>query len=264
MVVLISGVSGGLGSVLAKHLAHEGMRVYGTSRNPDKELERVQMLPMDISDSQSIGNCIDSILEKEGRIDAVINCVNKLLIGAVSETPMDDFQSIYETNVMGAYDLSRQLLPVFKKQGKGLIVNMSSAGGILSIPYMSAYTSSKFALEAWSEALYHELRDTEIDVVIFQPVAMHMDRPATGQHLDLSSQVEQGSKSHLMVDMMASDTEKSKLSPEYVSQKIHEILIKKGKRPLRVRLGRSKSLSMLKRIAPQWLLDKMLKQLLPV
>jgi len=79
--------------------------------------------------------------------------------------------------------LCKQIVPVMKRQGGGTIVNMSSLGGLIAVPYMSSYTSAKFALEAFSEALYQEMKPHNISVVIMQPVAMNMDRPATGHHL---------------------------------------------------------------------------------
>ncbi len=263
MVVLITGITGGLGGILAPYLIEKGMTVYGTSRNPSTKMEGVKMLPMNITDIPSVQNCLTTVAKQEGRIDAVINCINKLVIGSVEETTVEEFRKSYETNVIGAYTLNQQILPIFRKQDKGLIINMSSAGGILSIPYFGSYTSSKAALESMSESLYHELRGTNIDVVVMQPIAMHIDRPATGKHIELSAQVKPNSKSHKMVKKMKVDTLNSKITPLMVSKKIYEVLIYKGKRPFRVRMGMSKGFSFLKRIAPQSVLDFVLKKALP-
>ncbi|MDG2450241.1 MAG: SDR family NAD(P)-dependent oxidoreductase [Saprospiraceae bacterium] len=263
MVVLITGVTGGLGQVIARILTEGGMTVYGTSRKADQTISNCILLPMDIKDSDSIANTLREIVAKEGRLDAVVNCVNEMIIGNVEETSVEEFRSVFEHNVIGAYNLCHQILPYFKKQNNGVIVNMSSAGGELAIPYMSAYTASKFALEAFSEALYHELRDSPIDVVIMQPVAMHMKRPATGNHLHLTKGVKEQSKSHAMVKMMANDTEASKLTPEKVANRIHKVLTSK-KRPLRVRMDKAHVLSLLKRLAPQSLMDLAFKKILPV
>lgn len=263
MVVLITGITDGLGEVLAPFLIEKGMTVYGTSRNPNAQMDNVKMLPMHITDSESIKKCLSKVVEQEGRIDAVINCINKLVIGSFEETTVDEFRESYETNVIDAYNLCQNILPIFRKQEKGLIINMSSAGGILAIPNFGSYTSSKTALESMSESLYHELRGTNIDVVIMQPIAMRMDRPATGKHIELSTQVKPNSKSHKMVKKMEVDTENSKITPLMVSKKIYEILLHKGKRPLRVRMGMSKGFAFLKRIASQNVLDFILKKALP-
>jgi len=263
MVVLITGITGGLGKILAQLLSEKGMKVYGTSRSAAEIVENCTIIPMEITDSSSIKSVLKTVLAKEGRIDALINCVNQMIIGSVEETSVDEFRSVFERNVIGAFNISRQIIPTMKEQGKGVIINMSSAGGELAIPYMSAYTSSKFALEAFSESLYHELRDSAIDVVIMQPVAMHMDRAATGDHLGLAKGVQEQSKSYDMVKMMAEDTEASKLTPEKVSKKILEVLLSK-KRPLRVRMDKAIAISLLKRIAPQSLLNRIYKKILPV
>ena len=138
---------------------------------------------------------------------------------------------------------------------------MSSLGGLLAVPTMSAYTSSKFALEAMSEALHHELRGTGIDVVIMQPVAMAMDRPASGAHLHTVKNVEPGSPSLRMLERMARDTAASKLTPEAVAQRVLAV-IQGSRRPLRVPLDKAKPLSIVKRLAPQFVIDRLVAGLL--
>ena len=128
-----------------------------------------------------------------------------MIIGSVEETSPEEVHDLYEVNVFGVLRICRQVLPLMREQGHGTIVNMSSLGGLLAVPYMSAYTSAKFALEAMSEALYHEVKADNVDVVIMQPVAMHMDRPATGSHLRTVVGVTSDSPSHRMVARMARD-----------------------------------------------------------
>lgn len=259
MVVLITGASGGLGSVLGVTLAKRGMTVYGTMRDPagTRQDQGFTMLPMEITDSGSVARCVDRVLEREGRIDVVVNCVNRMLIGSVEETSTEEVQSLYDTNVFGALRVCKAVLPAMRKQGRGTIVNMSSLGGLLAVPYMSAYTSAKFALEAMSEALYHEMKPHGIDVVIMQPVAMAMDRPATGAHLEIVAGAGPDSSSHKLVERMARDTAASKLTPEQVAEKIHQ-LITREKKPLRVPLDRARVITLVKRLAPQAVIDKLM------
>lgn len=263
MVVLITGASGGFGGVLAELLVREGLPVYGTCRNPGQnDADRpFPMLPMEITDDASVEKCILEVLEREGRIDVVVNCVNEMMIGTVEEQTIDEVKALYDTNVFGSLRVCQKVLPVMRKQGSGLIVNMSSLGGLLAVPTMSAYTSSKFALEALSEALYHELRGTGIDVVIMQPVAMAMDRPATGAHLHTVKNVTDGSMSLRMLDRMERDTASSGLTPEAVAKRVHS-LITSSKRPLRVPMDRAKVLSIVKRLVPQSVIDRMIGGLL--
>jgi short-subunit dehydrogenase len=220
------------------------------------------MLAMEISDVTSIDSCIRDVLDREGRIDAVVNCVNQMFIGSVEEQTLDEVRSLYETNVFGVLAVCQRIVPVMREQGYGTIVNMSSLGGLFAVPYMSAYTSAKSALEAMTESLHHELRADPIDVVIMQPVAMRMDRPALGAHLHTVANLAAESPSHRMVKRMAADTEASTLTPEAVAESVCDVLERESK-PLRVPLGRAKPMSLLKRLAPQAVVDRMIGGLLP-
>jgi short-subunit dehydrogenase len=184
-----------------------------------------------------------------------------MVIGSVEEQSVEEVKSLYDTNVFGVMRVCQRVIPAMREQGGGTIVNMSSLGGLIAVPYMSAYTSAKFALEAFSEALYHEVKAEGIDVVIMQPVAMHMDRPATGGHLRLVDGVEAGSRSHAMLKRMTADTAASKLTPEKVALKVYQVICL-DKKPLRVPMDKAKLLTLVKRLAPQSLIDKLVGGLL--
>jgi short-subunit dehydrogenase len=263
MVVLITGASGGFGSVLGAALVKEGMTVYGTSRDPSgREHEYpFPMLPMEVTDASSVEECTNEVIRREGRIDVLINCVNEMIIGSFEEQTVDEVKALYDTNVFGVLRVCRQVIPAMRKQGAGTIVNMSSLGGLLAVPYMSAYTSAKFALEALSEALYHEVKSAGIDVVIMQPVAMSMDRPATGAHLRTVANAAPDSLTHRMVARMARDTAASSLTPEAVAKRVHQVITSRRK-PLRVPMDRAKPLTLVKRLAPQFVIDRLLAGLL--
>ena len=258
MIVLITGASGGLGVVLGKTLLDKGMTVYGTMRKPQGQEDSYPftMLPMEVNDDTSVAACIDEVIKREGKLDVVINCVNTMIIGAVEETTVAEVEELYRINVFGVMRICKAVIPQMKKQGGGTVINMSSLGGLLAVPLMSSYTSAKFALEAFSEALYHELKPHGIDVVIMQPVAMNMDRPATGHHLQLASEVTENSLSHRMLKRMVKDTAASKLTPEIVSEKIYSLLTSERK-PLRVPMDKAKAVTLLKRFAPQAMINKL-------
>ncbi len=263
MIVLVPGVSGGFGRVLAEHLVGQGHRVYGTQRDPSRQdpPAAFDVLPMEITDAASIQTCIDEVCKREGRIDAVVNCVNRMIIGGFEEQTLEEVQALYDVNVFGMVRLCQAVLPVMREQGSGTIVTMSSLGGLLAVPTMSAYTSAKFALEAFSEALYHEVKDDGIDVVILQPVAMAMDRPGTGAHLELVAGVTPESRSHKMLARMEKDTAASGLTPEAVAAKVADVITRENK-PLRVPMDRAKALTWVRSLAPQGVIDRLIGGLL--
>ena len=261
MIVLVTGASGGLGEVLCTTLSEQGHTVYGTMRKPDTEATYpCHMLAMEVTDETSVQSCVDQIVEWEGQLDAVINCVNLMMIGAVEEAAVTEVEALYQTNVFGVMRICQAVLPQMRRQGAGTIVNMSSLGGLLAVPLMSSYTSAKFALEAYSEALHLEVKADGIDVVIMQPVAMYMDRPATGHHLQLAQGVTADSPSHKMVAVMAKDTADSKLTPQLVAAKICSVLAASNK-PLRVPMDRARVIGLLKRIVPTRVIHKLVLSL---
>ena len=263
MIVLITGASGGFGETLGALLVEKNMTVYGTMRDPKgREGDYAfTMLAMEATDAASVENCVADVLAREGRIDVLINCVNQMFIGSAQEQTIEEVRSLYDTNVFGVMRVCQQVAPIMRDQGGGTIVNMSSLGGLLAVPYMSAYTSAKFALEAFSEALSHELRPDHVDVVIMQPVAMKMERPASGAHLRVVENAPADSFSHKMLSQMARDTVASKLTPEIVASKVFEVITRK-KKPLRVPMDRAIPLTLIKRLAPQALINRMIRGLL--
>lgn len=257
--VLICGASGGLGQVIGETLTQQGMRVFGTMRAPEKATTNYPfpMLAMDATDDASVGRCFDEVIEQAGQVDVVINCINEMILGTVEETSMEEFEHLYDVNLFGIVRVCRQAVPHMRTQGGGTIINMSSLGGLLAVPMMSAYTSSKFAIEAFSEALYHEMKPHPIDVVIMQPVAMRMDRPETGSHLHAARAVSETSPTQRMLKRMAKDTAASKLTPKMVADEICRVINTKKKK-LRYPMDRAKGLTLLKRFAPQSMIDRMI------
>jgi len=259
VIVLVTGATGGFGQVLSRVLHDNGLTVYGTSRHPQQHQAQspVPLLALDVASQASADACIRALVTREGRVDVVINCVNEMFIAATEEQDVDEVARLYETNVFGVMRVCKAVLPYLRRQASGLVINMSSLGGLLAVPHMGAYTSAKFALEAMTEALYHEVRNDNIDVVIMQPVAMHMDRPATGGHLRLGQGVGADSFAHEMVALLARDTKASKLTPEAVAARVLKV-IRQKKRPLRVPMDRAVVLGKVKRLLPQKGIDRLI------
>jgi NAD(P)-dependent dehydrogenase (short-subunit alcohol dehydrogenase family) len=169
-VVLVTGASSGIGQACAVWLAERGYRVYGTSRrrvaNPQSA---VTMLTADVTDDQSVERLIAEILDREQRLDIVVNNAGMGLAGAAEDTSIEEARCQLEVNFFGAFRVCRAVLPVMRSQRSGYIVNIGSIGGLLAIPYQAIYSASKFALEGLSESLRLEVRPFGIRVVIIEP-----------------------------------------------------------------------------------------------
>jgi NAD(P)-dependent dehydrogenase (short-subunit alcohol dehydrogenase family) len=166
--VLITGASAGIGRACADYLHDRGCKVYGASRRIQDSL-RFSTLAMDVTDDRSVADGIARVMNAEGRLDVVINNAGFGLAGAIEDTTVEEARSQFETNFFGVVRVCRAVLPVFRKQGSGLIVNMSSLAGFVAIPFQTYYSATKFALEALSEGLRIEVKRFGIRVVLIEP-----------------------------------------------------------------------------------------------
>lgn len=163
--VLITGCYSGIGQYLANTLQKDGWQVIAT----DKIIEG-DMLPLDLTDSGSIKRAVKQAENMtEGKLYALINNAGVAYAGKLEDISRDDMRRQFEINVFGAHELTNQVIPIFKRNRIGRIVNISSINGRVSFPYMGAYSASKFALEALSDALRIELGGTGIKVSIIEP-----------------------------------------------------------------------------------------------
>lgn len=170
-VVVITGVSSGIGQVTAEKFAKLGHKVFGTVRNKGKAqpIEGVEFVEMDVSDEDSVQRGIHFIIEQAGHIDILVNNAGASLIGAVEETSIKEAEFLFNTNVFSILRTTQAVLPYMRIQHYGRIINVSSVLGFLPSPYMGLYSATKHAVEGLSESLDHELRQFGIRVSIVQP-----------------------------------------------------------------------------------------------
>lgn len=172
-VILITGVSTGFGNHTAKLLAQKGHKVYGTVRKEAEIDSSVTILKMDLTDVNSIQSAVAKVLQAEGRIDVLINNAGMHTGGAIETTPIENAKKQLDTNVMGMVYMLREVLPAMRKQGQGTIINFSSIGGLMGLPFQGFYSASKFAIEGLSEALRMELKEFNIKVIVINPGDFH-------------------------------------------------------------------------------------------
>ncbi len=167
--VLITGASSGLGRAAAQHLASRGYRVFGTSRKPAAEELPYEMLHMDVTDEGSVARGVERVLSAAGRVDVLINNAGVGVAASIEDTTADEVRWVFETNVDGVLRLCRAVLPAMRAQGAGRIINVSSIGGVIGLPFQGLYSASKFAVEGLTEALRMEVRPYGIHVSLLEP-----------------------------------------------------------------------------------------------
>ena len=170
-VVVITGVSSGIGRATAEQFARRGCRVFGTVRNTATApaISGVTLIEMDIRDEASIQRGILSVIEQARRIDVLVNSAGVTLLGALEETSLAEAQTLFDTNLFGLLRVIKAVLPHMRAQRAGRIVNISSVLGFLPAPYMALYSASKHAVEGLSETLDHEVRQFGIRVALVEP-----------------------------------------------------------------------------------------------
>ncbi|SDN05583.1 Short-chain dehydrogenase [Paenibacillus sp. yr247] len=171
---LITGTSSGLGREAVKMFASKGWNVIATMRAPEKEselneLQNVIVTRLDVLDHDSIATAIQRGIDRFGQIDTLVNSAGYGQYGLFEAVSREQIISQYETNVFGLMDVIRAILPHFRANNGGTIINISSCGGLIGLPTMSVYSSSKFALEGFSEALSYELASQNIYVKLVEP-----------------------------------------------------------------------------------------------
>ncbi|QHA82303.1 SDR family NAD(P)-dependent oxidoreductase [Pseudomonas mediterranea] len=170
-VVLVTGVSSGIGRAAAQLFVKQGCQVFGSVRSVTQSdpLPGVELVEMDVRDDASVQRAIEAVIAQAKRIDVLVNNAGGSLVGSVEETSVAEAQSLFDTNVWGVLRTTHAVLPHMREQRSGRIVNVSSVLGFLPAPYMGLYSASKHAVEGISESLDHEVRKFGVRVVLVEP-----------------------------------------------------------------------------------------------
>jgi NAD(P)-dependent dehydrogenase (short-subunit alcohol dehydrogenase family) len=172
--VLITGASTGFGKTTAQYFAGQGWNVIATMRNPADgadlaKLDNLLVTRLDVQDLSSIDQAIAGGIERFGRIDVLINNAGFGLFGVFEGIAREKIREQFDVNVFGVMDVTRAILPHFRQNKAGVILNVSSGAGVFTLPMISLYCASKFALEGFSEALSYELSPLGITVKVVEP-----------------------------------------------------------------------------------------------
>ncbi len=266
-VVVITGASSGIGKCCAEYLVQKKFRVYGTSRKPittadeitSSSTNLIKMIQLDVDDESSVNRGIDHIMARESRIDVVINNAGFAIIGSMEDTTITEAKSQFETNFFGALRVCRAVLPIMRNQQSGYIVNISSIGGLIGLPFQSAYCASKFALEGAMETLRLEVRPFGIHVILVEPgdykTELTEHRLKTEQSMSNSGYLDRFKKAMRKVEL----GEQNGPNPESIAILVNKIISMNSPR-LRYTVGRfSQRIAVpLKKVLPSCLFESII------
>lgn len=181
-VVLITGASSGFGLSGAKALAARGHRVFAAMRGVSGRNEKaaadlraypsptpITVVEMDVTSTESVDHAVAQTVAEAGRIDAVIQNAGVMFVGPTEAYTPEQFARQLDVNAVGTFRVARAVIPVMRKQHSGLIVNVSSVGGRITLPFAGLYNASKWAIESLTEALRLELSVFGIECVLLEP-----------------------------------------------------------------------------------------------
>jgi NAD(P)-dependent dehydrogenase (short-subunit alcohol dehydrogenase family) len=167
-VVLVTGASSGIGHAIGEHLVRHGEKVYGGSRTAPEQ-STFHWLPLDIRSEQSIQAAVDEVMQREGRIDAVVNNAGLGAAGAFEREPISSINTLFDTNVNGTVRMCQAVLPIMRAQGYGHIINVSSIGSVMGLPFRAFYCASKAATDIMTEGLRMEVKKYGLQVCLLHP-----------------------------------------------------------------------------------------------
>jgi NAD(P)-dependent dehydrogenase (short-subunit alcohol dehydrogenase family) len=257
-VVQITGASSGIGRVTAELLVARGHRVFGGVRTvrATRPPEGVEVVALDVRDAASVKSCVDEVRSRADRIDVLINNAGVNLVGAVEETSISQAQALFDTNVIGVLRMIQAVLPDMRRQGAGLIVNISSILGLIPAPFMGVYASSKHAIEGLSESLDHEVRAFGIRVVLIEPhyIRTNLDASAAQAEGRIDAYAAQRQRTSAVITHDTNTAPEPKLVAEEVLRSIE------GPYRMRLPIGRAALLSWLRRLLPPRLFEPSLRK----
>ncbi|MFN5422580.1 MAG: SDR family oxidoreductase [bacterium] len=247
--ILITGASSGIGKETAKYFHLKGWNVIATMRNPEKEkelvnLENILVAKLDVLDLDSINEAIRLGIQRFGGIDVLLNNAGYGAYGPLESFPRENIIRQFNTNVIGLLDVTRAVLPHFRENRKGIIINVSSMGGKITFPLGSLYHGTKFAVEGISESLRYEVEQFGGQVKIVEPGAIATD--FAGRSFDFNNDETLVAYQNIVTKIMTAFSKmiKNASSTDVVTKVIYQAATD-GKRTLRYIAGKDAKLFIL-------------------
>ena len=258
-VAIVTGAATGIGHASAKALREAGFRVFGTSRRAVAGItDGITMIPCDVTDDASVKAAVDKVLDATGRIDVLVNNAGTGLLAGAEESSVSQAQTLFDVNLFGVVRTTNAVLPIMRNQKVGRIVNISSVLGLIPAPFSAIYSSTKHALEGYSESLDHEVRTFGIRICLIEPAYTRtsFDQNMVLPDRSLDAYVSARARSSaLMQEVM-----KTADSPEIVAERVAEAATTKSPR-LRYTCGKAaRQVSILRRFVPERMFDKSLRK----
>lgn len=258
-VILITGASSGIGKAIATFLSEKGYTVYGTSRNP-KNIENLsfELIALDVLKVETIQTAVDFIIKKEGRLDVLVNNAGMGITGPIEDTPTDEMRAVFNTNLFGAIDVMKAVLPQMRKQKAGLIINVTSIAGYMGLPFRGLYSATKGALEIVTEATRMEVKNFGIEITNVAPGDFATNIAAGRYHTPVFENSAYKEKYQENLDLMDSHVSGG-MHPDEMAKTVFKIINTKHPK-IHYKVGgfMEKFSIVLKRILP----DKLYEQLL--
>jgi len=245
-VALVTGGSSGIGRCVAAFLKEDCV-VYEFSRR-DHEAADVQHMRVDVTHEAAVQGAVERIVQKENKIDIVVNCAGFGISGAVEFTELSDAKAQFDVNFFGMVNVNRAVIPVMRRCGGGRIVNISSVAAVAHIPFQTYYSASKAAIESYTHALANELKPFGITVTAAQPGDIRTGFTDARKKCAEGDDIYYGRISRSVAGMERD--ERKGMSPEYAGRYIAKLAMKKRVKPVyTVGIG-YKCLSLLCKILP--------------
>lgn len=262
--VLITGCSSGIGLATAVLLAQEGFEVIASMRNLNKaekltaalkEINKtVELVELDVTRPETIREALKKIQSSHSGIDVLVNNAGITIDGFFEDFSEEDVKKIFETNVFGVMNMCREVLPLMRAQNSGFILNIASIAGQWALPQITIYSSTKFAIEGFSEGLRYEVAPFGVHVAVLEPCFVDTEMVTENRNVAAKSGSPESAYTRFNDDcehFYDDYGKKYSVSPQEVAQAIHK-LIEKRHAPFRTMLGKKeRRLKFLKKILPE-------------